>query len=119
MVVPFCFWHEVKWTALLFAPLLTFLLFAIGAPPLSPLSPPAGDPVPLAYLSSLFPHGGAHVARFLECADEIGVQLEEPFGVMPLVQICERIRLDCQEIMVQTTETKQMAQDIYDSGTRW
>lgn len=80
--------------------------------------------------------------------------------MMPLVQICERIRLDCQEIMVrrrpfpwllipgaeatcaespvlranhprcaddqnfsstlqvQTTETKQMAQDIYDNA-KW
>lgn len=59
LLVPFALWHDFKWSALLFAPMLTFLLFAI---------------------------------------EEIGVQLEEPYSMLPLAQICETIRGNTQEI---------------------
>ena len=65
-------WNEVHWASLLFAPALTFLLFAI---------------------------------------DEIGVQLEEPFSVLPLAQICDKVRANVTEIVELSGRARALARE--------
>lgn len=51
--------------------------------------------------------------------DEIGVQLEEPFSMLPLAQICETIRTNTQEIAQRFGEDcRPLAEELYGKGFR-
>lgn len=50
----------------------------------------------------------------LYSVEEIGVQLEEPFSMLPLAQICETIRTNTQEIAQRFGEDcRPLAEDLY------
>eukprot|EP00877_Chromochloris_zofingiensis_P009929 jgi/Chrzof1/518/Cz01g18220.t1 len=69
-------------------------------------------PIPLSYTRYVIPCSGV-LAFLLLGIDEIAIQLEEPFGILPLEAICETIKRNLEDL----TSSEQSVQQVVDMAS--